>query len=94
MRGNIVAAGIKRFKKGTRTMFECVFDDGTARLHSRWWQAQPWMEDWFAVGREFLIFGKLEDAKSHAPSRIRKRNWWSRATMNLSTSTASSRCIR
>jgi ATP-dependent DNA helicase RecG len=63
VRGKIIAAGMKRFKKGTRTMFECVFDDGTARLHCRWWQAQPWMPDWYAVGREFLIFGKLDDAK-------------------------------
>jgi ATP-dependent DNA helicase RecG len=63
VRGNIVAAGVKRFKKGTRAMFECVFDDGTARLHCRWWQAQPWMDDWFAVGREFLIFGKPESLK-------------------------------
>ncbi len=63
VRGTIVAAGIKRFKKGTRAMFECVFDDGTAHLHCRWWQAQPWMPDWYAVGREFLIFGKLDDAK-------------------------------
>jgi ATP-dependent DNA helicase RecG len=63
VRGKIVAAGIKRFKKGTRAMFECVFDDGTARLHCRWWQAQSWMPDWYAVGREFLIYGKLDDAK-------------------------------
>ena len=63
VRGKIIAAGIKRFKKNTRTMFECVFDDGTARLHGRWWQAQPWMPDWYAVGREFLIFGKLDDEK-------------------------------
>ncbi|HEX4350553.1 MAG TPA: ATP-dependent DNA helicase RecG, partial [Verrucomicrobiae bacterium] len=60
VRGKIVAAGVKRFKKGTRSMFECVFDDGTARLHCRWWQAQAWMQDWFAVGREFLVFGKPE----------------------------------
>ena len=63
VRGKIVAAGVKRFKKGTRAIFECVFDDGTALLHCRWWQAQPWMPDWYAVGREFLIFGKLDDAK-------------------------------
>src|SRR5277367_4883879 len=44
-------------------MFECVFDDGTARLHCRWWQAQPWMENWYAVGREFLIFGKPDSLK-------------------------------
>jgi len=63
VRGQIIAAGIKRFKRGTRTMFECVFDDGTARLHGRWWQAQPWMEDWYAVGREFLVFGKPDSLK-------------------------------
>jgi ATP-dependent DNA helicase RecG len=63
VRGTIVAAGIKRFKKGTRSMFECVFEDGTTRLHCRWWQAQPWMPDWYAVGREFLIYGKLDDDK-------------------------------
>jgi ATP-dependent DNA helicase RecG len=63
VRGTIIAAGVKRFKKGTRAMFECVFDDGTAHLHCRWWQAQPWMEDWYAVGREFLIFGKPDSLK-------------------------------
>jgi ATP-dependent DNA helicase RecG len=63
VRGKIVAAGIKRFRGGSRTMFECVFDDGTARLHCRWWQAQAWMPDWYTVGREFLIYGKLDDEK-------------------------------
>jgi ATP-dependent DNA helicase RecG len=63
VRGKIIAAGIKRFKGGSRSMFECVFDDGTARLHCRWWQAQAWMPDWYAVNREFLIFGKLDDEK-------------------------------
>ena len=65
VRGKIIAAGVKRFRKGARAMFECVFDDGTAHLHCRWWQAQPWMEDWFAVGREFLIFGKPDSLKPH-----------------------------
>lgn len=62
-RGKIVAAGMKRWKKGTRAMFECVFDDGTALLHCRWWQGQPWMEDYFAVGREFVVFGKVESLR-------------------------------
>src|SRR5437870_655583 len=30
VRGKIVAAGIKRWKKGARALFECVLDDGTA----------------------------------------------------------------
>jgi ATP-dependent DNA helicase RecG len=63
VRGTIIAAGVKRFRKGARAMFECMFDDGTAHLHCRWWQAQPWMEDWFAVGREFLVFGKPDSLK-------------------------------
>jgi ATP-dependent DNA helicase RecG len=63
VRGTIIAAGMKHFRKGARAMFECVFDDGTAHLHCRWWQAQPWMEDWYAVGREFLIFGKADSLK-------------------------------
>ncbi|HWY31988.1 MAG TPA: ATP-dependent DNA helicase RecG [Candidatus Acidoferrum sp.] len=63
VRGKIVAAGVKRFRRGTRAMFECVFDDGSARLHCRWWQAQPWMEDWYVVGREFLVFGKPDSLK-------------------------------
>jgi len=63
VRGKIIAAGVKRFRGGSRALFECVFDDGTARLHCRWWQAQSWMPDWYAVGREFLIFGKLDNEK-------------------------------
>jgi ATP-dependent DNA helicase RecG len=63
VRGKIVAAGVKRFRRGARAMFECVFDDGTARLHCRWWQAQPWMEDWYTVGREFLVFGKADSLR-------------------------------
>ena len=60
VRGKVVAAGVKRWKKGARALFECVLDDGTARLHCRWWQMQPWMEDHYAVGREFLVFGTPE----------------------------------
>jgi len=63
VRGKIIAAGTKRFRQGTRSLFECIFDDGTAHLHCRWWQAQAWMPDWFTVGREFLVFGKPESLK-------------------------------
>jgi len=63
VRGKIIAAGVKRFRKGTRSLFECIFDDGTAHLYCRWWQAQAWMPDWFTVGREFLIYGKPDALK-------------------------------
>jgi len=63
VRGKIVAAGIKRFKRGERSMFECILEDGTARVHCRWWQASPWMADYYTVGREFLVFGKTESLR-------------------------------
>jgi ATP-dependent DNA helicase RecG len=63
VRGKIIAAGVNRFKKGTRSMFECILEDGTARLRCRWWQAQPWMPDWYAVGREFLVYGEPNSLK-------------------------------
>ncbi len=63
VRGKIIAAGVKRWRKGERAMFECVIDDGTAHLYCRWWQAQPWMEEYFTVGREFLAFGKPESLR-------------------------------
>jgi len=61
--GTVVAAGIKRWKQGGRSMFECIVEDGSGRLHCRWWQAYPWMEEYYTVGRQFLIFGKVEQLK-------------------------------
>ncbi len=63
VRGKIIAAGGKCFRRGARRMFECVLDDGTARLHLRWWQAQPWMENYFVRDREFLAFGKTDSLR-------------------------------
>jgi len=63
VRGKVIAAGMKSWKKGARSLFECILDDGTARLHLRWWQAYEWMEDYYAVGREFLAFGKIESLR-------------------------------
>ena len=63
VRGRVAAAGFKRWQRGARSLFECIFEDGTARLHCRWWHSQPWMEDWYAVGREFLIYGKPQSLK-------------------------------
>lgn len=63
VRGKVVAAGTKTWRRGARGLFECVFDDGTARLHCRWWKAYAWMEDYYAVGREFLIYGKPDSLR-------------------------------
>lgn len=63
VRGKVIASGTKRWKKGQRSTFECILDDGTAHLHCRWWQAYPWMEEYYAVGREFVVFGKADSLR-------------------------------
>ena len=62
VRGTIVACGLKRFRKGTKSVFEIILDDGTARLHCRWWNL-PFMEKYFAAGDEVFVHGKLVEAK-------------------------------
>src|SRR5262249_8941006 len=39
------------------SIFELILDDGTARLHCRWWNL-PFMEKYFAVGDEVVVYGK------------------------------------
>jgi ATP-dependent DNA helicase RecG len=56
-RGSVVAMGLKRFRKGAQSVFELILDDGTARLHCRWWNL-PFMEKYFAVGDEVVVYGK------------------------------------
>jgi ATP-dependent DNA helicase RecG len=56
-RGTVVALGVKWFKQHTKSIFELILDDGTARLHCRWWNL-PFMEKYFAVGNEVIVFGK------------------------------------
>ena len=57
VRGKIVAQGVNYYKKRTRSVFEFVLDDGTARVHCRWWNL-PFMEKYFQVGDEVMVFGK------------------------------------
>ena len=61
-RGTIVALGLKRFRGGQKSVFEIILDDGSARLHCRWWNL-PFMENYFAMGDEVFVFGKLSESK-------------------------------
>ena len=61
-RGTIVAQGLKRFRGGNKSVFEFILDDGSARLHCRWWNL-PFMEKYFSVGDEVFVFGKLVETK-------------------------------
>jgi ATP-dependent DNA helicase RecG len=57
VRGKIVAAGLKRWRGGGRSVFEFILDDGNGRLHCRWWNL-PFMEKYFKTGDEVVVFGK------------------------------------
>ena len=61
-RGKVVALGVKWFKQHTKAIFELILDDGTARLHCRWWNL-PFMEKYFAVCNEVIVFGKPVNLK-------------------------------
>lgn len=61
-RGRIVAQGLKTFARRTKSVFEFVLEDSTGRLHCRWWNL-PYMENYFAVGDEVMVFGKVKSLK-------------------------------
>lgn len=61
-RGRIVAQGLKTFAKRTKSVFEFVLEDATGRLHCRWWNL-PYMENYFAVGDEVMVYGKVKSLK-------------------------------
>jgi len=57
VRGKIVAQGLKYYQHRQKSIFEFILDDGTARLHCRWWNL-PFMEKYFQVGDDVMVFGK------------------------------------
>jgi ATP-dependent DNA helicase RecG len=61
--GKIIACGLNKLRGG-RSVFELIIDDGTGRLHCRWWNL-PFMERYFKTGEEVVVFGK--------PSSLRPR---------------------
>ena len=65
VRGTITVLGLKRWRHGTRSVFEFVLEDGSARLHCRWWNL-PFMQNYFQKGDEVLVYGKLSELKPRA----------------------------
>jgi ATP-dependent DNA helicase RecG len=61
-RGHIVALGLKSFRGGQKSVFEIILEDGTGRLHCRWWNL-PFMQNYFAAGDEVFVFGRLQSLK-------------------------------
>ncbi len=61
-RGHVVALGLKSWRGGSKSVFELILEDDTGRLHCRWWNL-PFMQNYFAVGDEVFVFGKLQSVK-------------------------------
>ncbi len=59
--GTIVAAGVKRMRYG-KSLFEFILDDGSARLHCRWWN-MPYMERYYNNGDFVHVHGKVKGEK-------------------------------
>ena len=62
VRGTVLAMGVKTFRQGNKSVFELILDDGSARLHCRWWNL-PFLEKYYSVGQEVFAFGKLKEVK-------------------------------
>jgi len=58
VRGTIVVQGVKYWRQRQKSVFEFVLDDGTGRLHCRWWN-MPYLEDQFCVGQQLIVHGKV-----------------------------------
>jgi ATP-dependent DNA helicase RecG len=55
--GKVIAMGTKWFRRHSKSVTEVILDDGTGRLYCRWWNL-PYMEKYFAMGDDVLVFGK------------------------------------
>jgi len=63
-RGRIMVAGTKRLRGG-RTLFEFVLEDDSGSVRCRWWNLN-YMANYFKVGDDVLIYGKLAKGKTKA----------------------------
>src|SRR6058998_3346379 len=62
VRGRVITLGTTFFRRAHKSVFELIVDDGTARLHCRWWNL-PFMEKYFKQGDEVFVFGKMSSVK-------------------------------
>jgi ATP-dependent DNA helicase RecG len=62
VRGRVIAVGTTWFRRAYKSVVELVVDDGSARLHCRWWNL-PFMEQYFRQGDDVFVFGKLSSVK-------------------------------
>jgi len=62
VRGQVVASGVKYFARRTKSVAEVILDDGSGRLHCRWWNL-PYITRYFAVGEIVWVYGRVLSLK-------------------------------
>jgi ATP-dependent DNA helicase RecG len=62
VRGRITAHGVNQFRRGAKSVYEFVLEDGTGRLHCRYWN-QPYLQSQFGVGLELFVYGRITGLK-------------------------------
>ncbi len=71
--GKVVTMGTKWYRNHAKSIFEIILQDGTGRLHCRWWNL-PYMERYFRVGDEVLVYGRPVSEKpktiDHAETEV------------------------
>lgn len=62
VRGRVLTRGVKYFRGRSRSVFQLILEDGTGRVHCRWWN-MPFLEGQFAVGMEVMAHGPVVDLR-------------------------------
>jgi ATP-dependent DNA helicase RecG len=60
--GEIVEVGVKRWRYGTKSQSLIVIDDGSGRLHCRWWNL-PHIGRNYHKGQRLLVNGRIRELK-------------------------------
>lgn len=62
VQGTILACGVKHARQRTKSVFEFILSDGSARLHCRWWNL-PFMERYFKTGDTLFVHGRVRSLR-------------------------------
>jgi ATP-dependent DNA helicase RecG len=62
VKGTVVDLGINRYRQKLRSVFQLILDDGTGRLHCRWWN-MPYMEKNFHKGQALVVSGRVKELR-------------------------------
>lgn len=63
--GIIVECGLKYWRQRKRSVFECIVEDSTGRLHCRWWN-MPFLKRVYRQGQRLFLHGKMKQIKPRA----------------------------